>query len=750
MKNTNEKRPKPVNKPSSHRPALFGVFPLAVFGGAAALVCVILFWGRPSELNQQEFVLEEPAMSVYFSPLAFSFVDEPKTAALRADRVKTVPLAYKIDETINKKITEQVGSFFKVLGEIRQKTEPSDESRWKGLPFQIPANSLMALQEEPLFGEVKTNVINLLAHYLTQGILAAPERSRLRQSGEQSILIVADGEVAGENRKLDSLLTKEAVLEEVPGKLSDEAGKSKNARNIILQILGAALYENLVLDTDRTEALRKKAASTIAPVEIKVKKNELIVQRGMLVTQEIKDRLDQIHKRLVSRKQMTQTFAGALLVAFLYGLSYFYFFLFEPKIFQGRSRLLLFHTVILSNVLICKVMVLWPDGSIYLMPTALASLLLTLLAGNRSGLWAGGVMVVLSGFLSAFHADVVLGTLLTSTAATFLAYRVRKRMHFLRVGLGIGAVYFLTLWGLQVAQNVHVAEAFNTASLGFWNGLFVVVLSFLLLPLLETVFDVVTDITLLEHSDLNHPLMQKMMVQAPGTYHHSLVVSTLAEQACERIGANALLAKVGCYFHDIGKIERPEYFSENQGYLYPNLHDRLLPQLSYEIIVDHVRNGMLLGRKHKLKRAIMDFILEHQGTGVIYFFYKKAMDGAAPTLHIRADDYRYPGPKPQSKETAVVLLADSVEAASRSLKEATPEAIGQLVRKIINDKFIDGQLDECELTLADLYRIQESFVRNMGAMFHTRMQYPAFEKNPGAPNLFEENQFSKFRVEDHP
>lgn len=750
MKNTNEKKPSPGNNPSPHKPAFFSFFPVFVFGGAAFLVCALLFWGRPLELNRQEFILEEPAVSAYFSPLAFSYVNESKTAALRAEKAKTAPLAYKIDGAINKKMTDQAVLFFKVLGEVSGEKAPADGSRLKELPFSLSASALEALQNKILFSEVKTQAINLLAHYLAQGILAPAELSRLRQSGEQTVLIAGEGDAAGEMKRLDTLLTKEAVLAEIPGKLSGEAAKNKNIRGLILQILSATISENLVLDAERTEALRKKVAAAVAPVEVKVKKNELIVQRGMLVTQEIKDRLDQIHKRLASRKQITQTVAGVLLVAFLYGLSYFYFFLFSPKVFQVRSRLLLFHTVIFCNVLICKATTLWPEGSVFLMPTALAALLLTLLVSSRSGLWAGAMMVVLGGFLSGFRVDVIFGTLLASAAATFLAYRVRKRVHFLRVGLGIGTVCFLSFWGVQVVQNVPVREALSTASLGFWNGLFVVVLSFLMLPLLEMIFDVVTDITLLEQLDLNHPLMQKMMVQAPGTYHHSLVVSALAEHACERIGANALLAKVGCYFHDIGKIERPEYFSENQGYLYPNLHDRLLPQLSYEIIVDHVRNGILLGRKYKLKQAITNFISEHQGTGVIYYFYRKALDGAASSGQVRAEDFRYPGPKPQSKETAVVLLADSVEAASRSLKDATPEAVQQLVRKIINDKFIDGQLDECELTLADLYRIQESFVRNMTAMFHTRMKYPHIEESPGAPDIFQDNQFSKFRVTDDP
>lgn len=744
----NEKNPNPPNRPSLRKPAFSGLLPLALSFAAAALVCVTLYWGRPSELNRQEFVLEEPAMSAFFSPLAFSFVDETRTAALRAETSKKVPLTYRIDEAMNRKITDQAAAFFKQVQEIQKRIGVSAEDAAKDLPFPIPSGSLELLRDPVLFKEVKTHVADLLASYLAQGIFAAAELARLRQAGEPSVWVVAEGDAEGELRRLDGLLTREAVIREAPRRITVGKGQNINLPSIVLQVLDGVISENLVLDTARTESARKKAAAAVPPVEIKIKKNELIVPRGMLVTQDIKDRLDQIQKRLVTRKQMTQTFAGVLVVVFLYLLSCFYFFLFEPNMVRSPSRLLLFHAVVLMNVLLCKIMALWPDGSVYLMPTALASLLLTLLANSRTGIWAGILMASLSGFLSGFRADVVLGTLLASTAATFLAYRVRKRAHFLRVGLGVGVVYFLALWGLQVVQNVRVAEAFNTAALGFGNGFFVVALCFLVLPVLESVFDVATDVTLLEHSDLNHPLMQRMMVQAPGTYHHSLVVSALAEHACEGIGANALLAKVGCYFHDIGKIERPEYFSENQGYLYPNLHERLQPQLSYEIIVDHVRNGIALGRKYKLKRAILDFIAEHQGSSVIYYFYKKAMDSAPASQHVRADDFRYPGPKPQSKETAVVLLADSVEAASRSLKETTPEAIRQLVRKIINDKFIDGQLDECELTLADLYRIQESFVRNMVAMFHTRMKYPDIEKNPAAPNLFEDNQFSKFRVDD--
>jgi cyclic-di-AMP phosphodiesterase PgpH len=207
----------------------------------------------------------------------------------------------------------------------------------------------------------------------------------------------------------------------------------------------------------------------------------------------------------------------------------------------------------------------------------------------------------------------------------------------------------------------------------------------------------------------------------------------------------SLLARVGCYFHDIGKIARAEFFTENSQQ--KNRHENLAPTQSCLIIMNHVRDGVELGRKYKLKEQILKFIPEHQGTGVIYYFYRKALDSAKPGQMINPEDFRYPGPKPQSRETAVALLSDSVEAASRSLKEPTPDSIRQLVRKIINDKFIDGQLDECDLTLRDLYKIQESFVRNLMAIYHTRVQYPTAQPEASRPDLFGESQFSKFRIE---
>jgi putative nucleotidyltransferase with HDIG domain len=740
-----EKRRPSLNRPG--KPKLrSGLVPPGIFLLSALLVCGILFWNRPLGFEQQEFVPGEPALRSYFSPVSFSFIDERKTDAARAEKVRGLPPVYRTDAALTRKVFESVDQFFKLVAEAGEERRRTRETRWKELPFTVAKQTLETLVDSNELELIKAQTVSVIGHYLEEGLLSREEQRRLIESGVASVLFVREGPRQEAVVKTEDILTVESALEDVPAQIDVKFEPKKNLRSAMAQVVRAALTGNVVFDEARTRELRKKIETSVAPVEVRIKKNELIVQRGMLVTEEIKDRLDQIHRKLAARKQRVQVLAGSLLIFLLYLFSYFYMAVFEPKFIKSRSKLLLFHAVILISLLMSKAVTLFPDVSIYLMPTVLAALLLTLLLNSRGGLLGGIVMTVLSGFLSGFRVDIMLAALLASVAATFLAYRVRKRSQFLGIGLGVGGAYFLVIAGFQLVQNTPWRDAVQFGALGFLNSIFAVMAGFLVLPLLESCFDIVTDVSLLELSDLNHPLIRKMMVEAPGTYHHSLVVSSLAENACEQIGAHALLARVGCYFHDIGKMERPDFFSENQGYLYPNQHDSLPPKISFEIIVNHIRQGVRLAHKHKLKRAIIDFISEHQGTGVVYYFYKKAMDLAPPDEHIRADDFRYPGPKPQTKETAVALLADSVEAASRALKEPTPDAIQQLVRKIINDKFIDGQLDECELALQDLHKIQACFTRNLAAIFHTRMKYPAVERPESAPDIFGVNQFSKFRA----
>ena len=255
-------------------------------------------------------------------------------------------------------------------------------------------------------------------------------------------------------------------------------------------------------------------------------------------------------------------------------------------------------------------------------------------------------------------------------------------------------------------------------------------------PIIEIVFNYTTDIKLLELADLNQPLLRNLLIAAPGTYHHSILVGILAEAAAEAIHANPLLARVSAYYHDIGKMKKPLYFVENQK-TGENKHDRLLPSMSSLIIISHVKDGIELARRHRLGRPIQDIISQHHGTSCITYFYQKARDLQQDDEQTVTDqDFRYPGPKPQTKEAGIVMLADAVQATSKTLTDPSPSRIQSMVQRIINNIFVDGQLDECELTLNDLHLIGESFNRILNGIFHSRIEYPdSAERNGNGKDL---------------
>jgi putative nucleotidyltransferase with HDIG domain len=263
------------------------------------------------------------------------------------------------------------------------------------------------------------------------------------------------------------------------------------------------------------------------------------------------------------------------------------------------------------------------------------------------------------------------------------------------------------------------------------NAILVPTAVFLLIGVFEKFFDVTTDITLLELSDLNHPLLKRLSVEAPGTFHHSIIVGNLAEAAAKEIGANSLLARVGCYYHDIGKMQRAEYFVENQAGAM-NKHESLTPTMSSLILSKHVRAGMELAEEYKLPLAVKQFIPEHHGTSVMAYFYHKAQE-TMDAKDINENDFRYPGPKPQSKETAIAMLADTVEAASRTLPNPNLQRVSALVENLIEKRFQEGELDECDITLRELNKIKDAFIHILMGIHHLRIEYPGGEKQAEKP-----------------
>ena len=413
---------------------------------------------------------------------------------------------------------------------------------------------------------------------------------------------------------------------------------------------------------------------------------------------------------------------------------------------SGRTLLLsiiaLLAVVLAKGVLYISVHRAWIPASVglFLLPFALAPLLTAILtevaAAVAIGIWTSLVMAIMMG--GSFVA------FLTGIVATILAARisgrVRTRSKVFRTGLLVGTAQLACVAGLTVAhwETVTATVVLHQAGACLISGFLAAALALLFLPLFESVFRITTDITLLELSDMGHPLLQRLAMEAPGTYHHSLVVASLAQAAADEIGANSLLTRVSAYYHDIGKLTKPDFFAENIR-MQTNPHDDLPPSMSTLVITAHVKEGLSLALLHKLPEPILAVIREHHGTSLLSYFHHKAKsqlelefttDNGSQTndsQRVREVDFRYPGPRPATRESAIVGLADAVEAASRSMEKTTPTHIENLVSDIVGTRLRDGQLDNCELQLSELTCVKRSFVFTLTNMLHGRVPYPKDE-----------------------
>jgi putative nucleotidyltransferase with HDIG domain len=356
---------------------------------------------------------------------------------------------------------------------------------------------------------------------------------------------------------------------------------------------------------------------------------------------------------------------------------------------------------------------------VFIIPFSLVPMLTTLLFADLeiSLLMTIACSVSVASISNSFFAISAL-FLISGLLSSLLVQGARKRTTVIKSGFIIGIAQVATLLFLE---RFWFGEPVRYLIL-FLNGVLTSIIALGVLPIFEHLFKTVTNISLLELADSHQPLLQRMILEAPGTYHHSLIVGNLSDAACKAVSANGLLARVGAYYHDIGKIEKAEYFSENQ-IISQNKHDMLSADMSKLIIMNHVREGVELGKKYRINPTLIEFIQQHHGNSLVYYFYRRAIETLEDDNSIKEEGFRYPGPKPATKEAAIVLLADSVEAATRALKDPTPIKIEEVVHKVINNKFIDGQLDECDLKLKDIEKIAAVFIRILGGIYHSRVPY---------------------------
>jgi len=381
--------------------------------------------------------------------------------------------------------------------------------------------------------------------------------------------------------------------------------------------------------------------------------------------------------------------------------------------------------VTIIMVVLTEVIRVTPELSSYLVPVASAGMLITILINSHLAMVEVLLLSIILAVANRFDFNLFFFGLVGGLAGIYSSRDVRHRRDLVRAGLYISAANMAIVFMIGLMEQKPLTQMGQSFLWGIGNGFLSVILTMGILPYLEEVFSITTNIKLLELSDFNQPLLKRLMVEAPGTYHHSIVVGNLVENASELIGANSLLARVGAYYHDIGKLKNPEYFAENQEGLLSK-HDDLNPSMSSLILISHVKEGVNLAREYKLYKPIINIIEQHHGASLIQYFYHKALK-EEKGIKVVEEKYRYPGPKPTTKEAATVMLADAVEASSRTVEEPSYERLKNMVDKMINEKFIDGQLNDCNITLVNLHRIAESFAHTLTGIYHTRVEYPKKE-----------------------
>jgi cyclic-di-AMP phosphodiesterase PgpH len=583
----------------------------------------------------------------------------------------------------------------------------------------------------------------------TLRLLGGPEGRRMivlaRRIAEQAYLAGLLPEIESARLETDAVgpsVERDGIRMRVPwGALHDRASLREiaweegqrafpvrpEATQALQELISAVVAPNLRFEASTTERLRATARAEVDPYDGLVRRDEKIIGSHEIASAEHIRKLESLRawkaraRAATAWRQDLLPLLGRLtLITFLVLGFLGYLRINHRTVYEDTSQLLLLAFLTASVMGVGWVVVNQFRGYEMLIPVTVLSLTAALLFGEALAFAATLVASLLTGVVFGLGLPFLTGSALAGIAALTTATGVRRRRDFYRPMMLIALFYALAIVAMGLVDGAIGTVLLRRALWGVAAGFFSVLVVTLLLPILETVFSVTTDITLLELADLNRPILRRLMLEAPGTYHHSLVVGSLAEAGAAAIGGNPLLGRVGAYYHDIGKIEKAEYYVENQSSA-RSRHEKLSPTMSCLIIEAHVREGAEIARKERLPRAIVGSILEHHGTTLMSFFYHKARE-ADPSAEER--DFRYPGPKPRSKETAVLMLADAVEAAARSLTEPTPSRIRGVVTRILDARVKDGQLDESPLTFEDLAKVRESFIPILTALFHARVDYP--------------------------
>ncbi|MFH5849168.1 HD family phosphohydrolase [Clostridium perfringens] len=617
-------------------------------------------------------------------------IDESATEARKKEAEEKVDKQYSLRTDVQKQSEEKIKGFFSSVEKVLAQDKPEEEKAKliPRVPFKITdaqANKIASMNEQDI-----KKLESLCIDALNKAYEAPIED--------------------GNNQDL-----KDAKKEYTDFISSSDLSDSEKA--IALNFVNV-VEPNFFYDKEKTDELIKETLKQVPPVMIK--KNQIVVSEGEPVTAHQLELLGTLGLLSDSASGIYIYIALGILVIIVMYLQYGYIHKYYPNINKEFSKIVMISILNVFPVILAR---LFGMMSNYIIPLACMPMLITLLLNYKISLVFSMLNVILIGGAVGFNPNIIILAILNVVLGGTLLRKMQQRNDILYSSITVAVLSSILTFSVGTLTTNNFMEILADSTFAAAGAILSGILTIGVLPFFESTFDIVTNAKLLELSNPNNPLLKKLLMEAPGTYHHSILVANLAELAAEQVGGNPLLARIGAYYHDVGKTKRPYFFRENQ-FGKKNPHDRLKPEVSSKIIISHVKDGSELAKEYNLPKTIHDFIVTHHGETLVKYFYLTVKNNSENPDEVKEEDFKYPGPKPMSKEQGIVMLADSTEAAVRSINEPTEEKIEKMVNNIIDDKLATGQLDNCDLTLRDISKIKKCFLKALNGIHHERIEYP--------------------------
>ena len=671
---------------------------------------------KPKDRSKRMFVFTVVFVLIYFllitaiAPKKYNLTEgDIANADIKAPRDTVDERATKEKE---EEILEKVDKQYTVKGEVKLS---ADENITKLFNKISNINATITDEKEKIAAAKKIEGFNLTENELK--IILSLTKEEIAQF-EQSLLGIM--KLVYVNNIQENNIEN---IQNSHGIVSYELSKKDISRELELALSNIAFSQikpNLFFDKEKTDEKIKEAQKNIQK-EI-IKKNQTIVKEGEPITSsqiEILRELGVLDKGL-GKTYMYTYLILAVFVAMVLGMQYSYLSKDKKEIYNNTRMIIMISVINLISLLLARGLnIISP----FLIPLACGPILLTLLLDYKTSLVINSLNILLVSVVVGFSPHIIILSIVNVIIGSTMLRKLQQRNDILYSTIYIAGVSALVTLSTGMLLSNNLTGIFIDTGFVILGSIMSGVLAVGFLPFLESTFDIVTNIKLLEMSNPNHPLMKRLLMEAPGTYHHSVMVANLAEVAAEEVGGNPVIARIGAYYHDIGKIKRPYFFGENQMGK-ENPHNKITPNLSTLIIISHVKDGIELAKEYKVPKVIQDIIEQHHGTTLVKYFYYTMKNSAEKPEDIKEEDFRYPGPTPCSKEAGILMLADSVEAAVRSINEPTKGKIEEMVNNIIKDKLHSDQLVNCDLTLRDLEKIRKCFLKVLNGIYHKRIEYP--------------------------